>query len=117
MTSGKNQSGAPSALDQWQAIDWPTIEAAVFRLQIRIAKTAKEKRWSKVNALQRLLTLSFYAKLLGRCNSPSASLDKGGRVARRPIETSGVSTQQLFYSNESALAGWRYQSLSGGCRL
>lgn len=31
---------------------------------MRIAKAVKEDRWNKVNALQYLLTRSFYAKLL-----------------------------------------------------
>ncbi len=36
----------------------------IRRLQMRIAKAVKENRWNKVNALQHLLTHSFYAKLL-----------------------------------------------------
>jgi len=36
----------------------------VRRLQMRIAKAVKEGRWNKVHTLQRLLTRSFYAKLL-----------------------------------------------------
>jgi len=36
----------------------------VRRLQLRIVKAVKEKRWGKVKSLTRVLTNSFYAKLL-----------------------------------------------------
>jgi RNA-directed DNA polymerase len=48
----------------WQAIDWPAVEASVRRLQQRIVKAVQEGRWGKVKALQRLLTHSHYGKLL-----------------------------------------------------
>jgi RNA-directed DNA polymerase len=56
--------GASSAASHWDAIDWRPIEANVRRLQMRIAKAAREGRWGKVKALQWLLTHSFSAKLL-----------------------------------------------------
>jgi len=58
-------SGASSSqkLD-WQAIDWPTVQNEVRRMQMRIAKAIRMKRYGKAKALQRLLTCSFYAKLL-----------------------------------------------------
>ena len=49
---------------KWKAIDWQYVRRQVRRLQVRIAKAVKEIRWNKVNALQYLLTRSFYAKLL-----------------------------------------------------
>ncbi len=58
-------TGAP--LDEqnwWKSIDWKTVGEHVRRLQVRIAKAVKVNRWGKVNALQWLLTHSFYAKLL-----------------------------------------------------
>ena len=64
MASVEKLSGASSAALQWNTINWHSVEAFVFRLQVRIAKAAKEKRWGKVSALQRLLTRSHYAKLL-----------------------------------------------------
>lgn len=57
-------TGASATALTWDAIDWRTVEKAVRRLQMRIAKAAREGRWGKVNALQWLLTHSFYAKLL-----------------------------------------------------
>ena len=57
-------AGAPSAcLPDWDRIDWPRIQKQVYRLQVRIAKAVREKRWGKVAALQRLLTHSLAAKL------------------------------------------------------
>ena len=50
--------------DKWSSIDWKEAHRQVRRLQMRIAKAVKEKKWNKVNALQYLLTHSFYAKLL-----------------------------------------------------
>jgi RNA-directed DNA polymerase len=49
---------------KWSSSDWNEARRQVRRLQMRIAKAVKENRWNKVNALQYLLTHSFYAKLL-----------------------------------------------------
>src|SRR6266699_2961121 len=48
----------------WHAIDWRAVNTNVRRLQARIVKATKEKRWGKVKALQRLLTHSFSGKAL-----------------------------------------------------
>ena len=64
MTHVQRHSGASSAAANWISIDWKLVESKVFRLQIRIAKAARAKRWGKVQALQRLLTRSHHAKLL-----------------------------------------------------
>jgi RNA-directed DNA polymerase len=57
-------AGAPSAcLPDWNSIDWSQIHKQVYRLQVRIAKAVREKRWGKVAALQHLLTHSRAAKL------------------------------------------------------
>src|SRR5262249_25476192 len=50
--------------NDWHAIKWSHVNSNVRRLQARIVKATKEKRWGKVNALQRLLTRSFSAKAL-----------------------------------------------------
>ena len=62
-TMGKPLLGA-SSTSSWETIHWSTIEEDVRRLQMRIAKAAREKRWGKVKALQWLLTHSRSAKLL-----------------------------------------------------
>ena len=57
--------GAPPALaKQWEALDWASLYRQVQRLQVRIAKAVKEKRFGKARALQWLLTHSFAAKAL-----------------------------------------------------
>ena len=60
-----NSTGAPSAnLENWDTIEWSTVSREVKRLQMRIAKATKEKRYGKVNALQWMLIHSYHAKLL-----------------------------------------------------
>jgi len=58
-------TGAPfHGVTDWHAIDWKSAHRTVRRLQARIVKATQEKRWGKVNALQRLLTHSFSGKAL-----------------------------------------------------
>lgn len=58
-------TGASSASKQtWESINWPHVNKEVKRMQMRIAKAVREKRYGKVKALQWLLTHSFSAKLL-----------------------------------------------------
>lgn len=58
-------TGASSAAKvTWDAVDWHQVYKEVKRLQMRIAKAVREKRYGKVKALQWLLTHSFSAKLL-----------------------------------------------------
>lgn len=58
-------AGASSSLVlNWEAIDWSRIKDSVFRLQMRIAKAFRERKYGKAKALQWILTHSFYAKLL-----------------------------------------------------
>ena len=49
---------------EWKSTDWKTAEKTVFRLQMRIAKAMREKKYNKVKTLQRILTRSYSAKLL-----------------------------------------------------
>ena len=61
----KPLTGAPPARsDTWNSIDWNQVEKQVKRLQVRIAKAIKEGRRGKATSLQRLLTKSFYGKLI-----------------------------------------------------
>jgi len=48
----------------WNVINWRDVEAHVRRLQLRIAKAIKIRRYGRVKSLQWLLTHSFSAKLL-----------------------------------------------------
>jgi len=55
---------SPAKSINWNAINWQKVIEIVRRLQMRIAKAIREGKRGKVKALQRLLTHSFYAKLL-----------------------------------------------------
>ncbi len=55
---------AASTAIQWHNISWPEVHEQVRRLQVRIAKATREKKWRKVKALQWLLTHSLSAKAL-----------------------------------------------------
>ena len=58
-------AGAPSARAQnWNRTNWVAVEALVSRMQMRIAKSIRQGRWGRAKALQRLLSRSFYARLL-----------------------------------------------------
>ena len=62
----EKSAGASSAKHptNWQGLPWSKIQAHVLRLQMRIAKAEREGRPSRVKALQRLLTNSFYSRCL-----------------------------------------------------
>lgn len=62
----------------WKSIDFSKCERKVRKLQIRIAKAQKEKRYNKVKALQHLLVTSFEAKALAVRKVTS---NKGKRTA------------------------------------
>lgn len=71
-------TGASSASGiTWNAINWQQAYKEVKRLQMRIAKAVREKRYGKVKALQWLLTHSYSAKLL---------------AVRRVVSSSGAKT-------------------------
>ena len=60
-----SSTGASSASKlTWETTNWPHASREVKRLQMRIAKAVREKRYGKVKALQWLLTHSRSAKLL-----------------------------------------------------
>lgn len=50
--------------ETWNSISWGQCNRDVQRLQTRIVKATKERRWNKVKALQHLLTHSFNGKAL-----------------------------------------------------
>lgn len=62
----------------WNSIDRDKFQAVVRKLQARIVKAQKEKRYNKVKALQRILTTSFAAKTLAVKRVTS---NKGKRTA------------------------------------
>ena len=62
---------------QWKTIDWDKAEEIVNNLQSRIASAAKEGNWKKVSKLSRLLTRSYYARILA---VRKVSTNKGSRT-------------------------------------
>ena len=49
--------------NNWNEIDWKTVEIAVFKLQKRIFRASQDGNVKLVHRLQRLLTNSYYGKL------------------------------------------------------
>src|SRR6202161_4192182 len=64
MTTAKTVGAVSSEAKKWYAIDWPTMDRNMHRLQVRIMQATKEGRWGKVRALQHLLTHSYSGKVL-----------------------------------------------------
>ena len=58
-----NFGAAPDRPARWSSINWKDIDKAIYRLQVRIAKATKQKRWNKVKVLQHLLVTSRHARL------------------------------------------------------
>jgi hypothetical protein len=64
MTTAQAVGAVSREAAEWYAIDWPTMNRNVRRLQVRIVQATKESRWGRVRALQRLLTHSYSGKVL-----------------------------------------------------
>src|SRR5436309_8384406 len=65
MTAEHKAAGASfHGVTDWHDIDWKSVSHNVRRLQARIVKATKEKRWGKVKARPRPLTHSFSGKAL-----------------------------------------------------
>lgn len=62
----------------WKGIDFARCGRKVRKLQVRIAKAQKERRYNKVKALQHLLVTSFGAKALA---VRKVTTNKGKRTA------------------------------------
>ncbi len=60
--TGKDAGAVSHVERDWDSIDWNAAHQNVCRLQMRIVKATKEKKWGKVKALQRILTRSFSGK-------------------------------------------------------
>lgn len=74
-----DQAGAPSTYAMnWNRINWLKVNAFVYRMQMRIAKSIREERWGRAKALQHVLSRSFYGKLWAVKRITS---NKGSRTA------------------------------------
>jgi RNA-directed DNA polymerase len=93
MTAATPAGASFHRVTDWHAIDWESANHTVRRLQARIVKATKEKRWGKVKALQRLLTHSFSGKAL---------------AVRRVTENQGKNTPGVdrIIWNTPVLATW-----------
>jgi len=65
-------------VSNWTAIEWDNCKRRVRKLQARIVKAQKEKRYNRVKVLQRILVTSFDAKMLAVRRVTS---NKGKRTA------------------------------------
>ncbi|WP_321417538.1 reverse transcriptase N-terminal domain-containing protein [uncultured Methanomethylovorans sp.] len=63
---------------KWEDIDWKTVNEKVNKLQTRIAKAVRQRKWHSVKRLQYLLTNSFHARLLA---VKKVTQNKGKRTA------------------------------------
>lgn len=101
-------TGASSANDQWSSINWREIESQVCRLQMRIAKAIRDKRYGKAKALQWLLTHSHSAKLLAikKVTSNAGSKTSGVDKVRWTS-----AQQKLNAVNQLTRRGYRVQPL------
>jgi RNA-directed DNA polymerase len=64
MNADRIACASSATAKHWDQIDWKRCERQVVRLQARIVKASRERRWGKVKALQWLLTCSFSGKAL-----------------------------------------------------
>jgi RNA-directed DNA polymerase len=64
MTAALTAGAVSHTTLEWHAINWQAAHENVRRLQARIVKATQAGKWSKVKALQRLLTHSFSGKAL-----------------------------------------------------
>ena len=64
MSAEQSACASSGKTTAWEQLDWSQCERHVRKLQARIVKATRESRWSKVKALQWLLTHSFAAKAL-----------------------------------------------------
>jgi RNA-directed DNA polymerase len=64
MNVEKSMCAPSDKASKWDQLDWSRHEHQVRRLQARLVKATREKRWGKVKSLQRLLTHSFSGKAL-----------------------------------------------------
>lgn len=54
----------------WSVINWRDVETHVRRLQLRIAKAIKIRRYGRIKSLQWLLTHSFFATMANSLCQP-----------------------------------------------
>jgi RNA-directed DNA polymerase len=107
--TAEQQAGAASRNPvDWQAIDGPKVHRNVRRLQARIVKATQAGRWTKVKALQRLLTHSFSGKALA---VKRVTENQGKRTAGVDGETWNTSRKKTAALGTLRQRGYRPQPL------
>ena len=79
----------------WSSIDWQQCERNVKRLQSRIVKAVKGKRWRAVRSLQRLLVRSHSAKALAVKRVTSNRGKNTSGVDKQIWSTSGAKAKAM----------------------
>lgn len=74
---------------KWKEINWKQAELYVNRLQVRIVKAVQADKWRLVKRLQKLITNSFYAKVL----AVKRVITNKGKNTPELMETSGRQTK------------------------
>ncbi|WP_010664081.1 group II intron reverse transcriptase/maturase [Marinilabilia salmonicolor] len=87
----------------FHTIQWRKVIQSVNRLQRRIAKAVKEKRWGKAKALMHLLSKSFFAKLLAVLR---VTKNKGGKTPGVDNRVWQTPDQKLQAANSLFVRGY-----------
>jgi RNA-directed DNA polymerase len=112
LTTAQAVGAVSSEAKKWYAIDWPTMDRNVRRLQVRIAQATKEGRWGKVRALQHLLTHSYSGKVLAVRRVTGNKGKKTPGVDRKVWDTPEKKTQAV---HELRRRGYQPQPLRRVC--
>ena len=99
MNTGATVCASSRRTVQWPDIDWVQCRRNVRRLQMRIVKATQEGRWSKVKALQRLLTGSFSGKALAVKRVTENEGRKTAGVDRQVWSTPETKAQAVHHLN------------------
>jgi len=78
MNGCKNTCASQTSITNWNSIKWGKVIYQVERLQRRIAKAVRDKKFAKAKSLMFILSKSFYAKLLSVFR---ITKNKGGKTA------------------------------------
>ena len=102
-------AGAPSAAARrWNSINWTKVKEAVYRMQMRIAKSIRLGRHNRAKALQRLLSRSFYGRLWA---VKQVTSNKGSRTAGVDDQVWNTSESRWHAVRQLKANGYRAQPL------
>lgn len=88
--------------NSWQEIDWKVVEREVFKLQKRIYKASQSGDAKKVHKLQKLMTHSYYGKLL---STRRVTQDNRGKRTAGTDGIKNLSPQKRFELAKSLKLG------------